>query len=108
MRRWALAEAFAQAAQIDAMRVDVFLFPGHPDWAVINENSLTSAATYYWHSRFMARIWADGHTAEQYSVADHGEAPVHALSRGPGWFGRWAAENAAPRFATAAAGRRPS
>ena len=38
--------AFAMAARIDAIRVDVFVWPGHPERAAINEISLTSGAMY--------------------------------------------------------------
>ena len=37
---------FAKAASIDAIRVDVFVWPGHPERASINEISLTSGAMY--------------------------------------------------------------
>jgi hypothetical protein len=63
---WALAEGFAKAAMIDAVRVDVFLWPGHPERAAINECSLSSGAMYKWHFHLMAQLWAEGHKRQEY------------------------------------------
>jgi hypothetical protein len=84
---WALAEGFAKAAMIDAVRVDVFLHPGHPELAVINECSLSSGAMYKWHFHLMAQLWAEGHRRQEYTVADAG-VPMQKISNGKDWYAK--------------------
>mmetsp|Transcript_29961 Transcript_29961/g.63172 ORF Transcript_29961/g.63172 Transcript_29961/m.63172 type:complete len:520 (+) Transcript_29961:40-1599(+) len=84
---WHLAESFAKAAMIDAIRVDVFLYPGHPEMAVVNELSLTSAAPYPCHADFMAEIWELGHRENRYISVDFPFArPTYMNFRGESWF----------------------
>ena len=68
---WSLAEGLAKAAMIDAVRVDVFLWPGHPERAAINEISLSSGAMYKWHFHLMAQLWAEGHKRQEYVQPTH-------------------------------------
>lgn len=82
---WSLAEGFAKAASIDAIRVDVFVWPGHPERASINEISLTSGAMYRWHFEFMAAIWTEAHLKRSYKVVDHGKSIID-VNRGKDWY----------------------
>mmetsp|Transcript_17357 Transcript_17357/g.45303 ORF Transcript_17357/g.45303 Transcript_17357/m.45303 type:complete len:500 (+) Transcript_17357:115-1614(+) len=84
---WSLAEGFAKAAKIDAVRVDVFLWPGHPERAVINEISLSSGAMYKWHFHLMAQIWAEGHKRQQYKVTYPGVA-MQKIANGKDWYSK--------------------
>ncbi|KAL1527813.1 hypothetical protein AB1Y20_009196 [Prymnesium parvum] len=84
---WHLAEGFAKAAMIDAVRVDVFLHPGHPELAMINEISLTTGHFYNAHHHYMAQAWQQGHQAKEYETVDLGRS-THLHFRGPDWFAR--------------------
>jgi hypothetical protein len=83
---WALAEGFAKAAKIDAVRVDVFLWPGHPERATVNECSLSSGAMYKWHFHLMAQLWAEGHKRQQYTVVD--TKPMQKIANGKDWYSK--------------------
>ena len=72
-----IAESAAKAAGIDAMRIDVFLKKGNPAAAQINENSLSSAADYQWHSPYLAKAWQEGHLAGTSQIVDPGDS-LHA------------------------------
>lgn len=67
-----IAESAAKAAGIDAMRVDIFLKKGNPAAAQINENSLSSAADYQWHTPYLAKAWQEGHLAATSQIVDPG------------------------------------
>lgn len=56
-----LAEIVARKIGIEQIRVDVFIRPTDPQRPVVNEISLASGVLYRFHSRYMARIWIDGH-----------------------------------------------
>lgn len=67
-RVWALAEAAAHVMGIDQVRIDIFVFKGHPDALVINENSLSSGVGYRAHFEYMTKLWVDGHRNRKYKL----------------------------------------
>lgn len=86
-RAWHMAESAAKLMGIDAVRIDVFLLPGHPELSVINENSLSSGAEYRWHFQHMAELWAMGHRMREYLVFDPG-VDAHMVRRGEAAYNR--------------------
>jgi len=79
---WHLAEAVARTAQIDNLRVDIFLAKGQPRAMVVNEVSLSSGARYRWHWPHIAEIWAAGHRRKQYKLAPHHSPSSEHLAHG--------------------------
>ena len=65
---WALVEAAAHVMGIDQVRIDIFVFKGHPDDLVINENSLSSGVGYRAHFKYMTGLWVEGHRRRRYKL----------------------------------------
>lgn len=77
-RVWKLAEAVAQAAGNDQIRVDIFVSRTDPEAIAVNEISLSSGQSMYMHTEFATRLWAEPYlkgTFRPFSA----DVPVHKL-----------------------------
>eukprot|EP01065_Artemidia_motanka_P012768 TRINITY_DN17050_c0_g1_i2.p1 TRINITY_DN17050_c0_g1~~TRINITY_DN17050_c0_g1_i2.p1 ORF type:complete len:437 (+),score=110.84 TRINITY_DN17050_c0_g1_i2:62-1372(+) len=65
---WSLAERTASLIGADSVRIDVFLWEGHPRECVVNEISLSSGMQYSMHYPFLAKAWALPHVRGLYTT----------------------------------------
>ena len=82
-RVFALAERVCQAMMADQVRVDIFVRPGDPDGAVVNEISISPGALYKWHAQPMASMWRRGHVTRSYTPYRLGADKKRVYELGP-------------------------
>eukprot|EP01060_Flectonema_neradi_P005291 TRINITY_DN13505_c0_g1_i1.p1 TRINITY_DN13505_c0_g1~~TRINITY_DN13505_c0_g1_i1.p1 ORF type:complete len:450 (+),score=58.97 TRINITY_DN13505_c0_g1_i1:184-1350(+) len=56
---WNLAEKVARIIQCECVRIDIFLWEGHPDGCVVNELSISSGMDYALHFKYLTRAWSE-------------------------------------------------